>query len=122
MEICWFARHMNAAIVAASGTGLQAVSSGIHELGGGISQALGTGGRDLKADVGGITALQGLDLLARDPQTAVIVLISKPPAASVATTLLNAAQSSDKPVVVNFIGYPPPARRHGRDCPDARAA
>ncbi|MCB9154813.1 MAG: acyl-CoA synthetase FdrA, partial [Caldilineae bacterium] len=104
-------RRGKVGIVAASGTGLQAVSSGIHALGGGISQALGTGGRDLKADVGGITALQGLDLLARDPQTAVIVLISKPPAASVATTLLNAAQSSGKPVVVNFIGYPPPARR-----------
>ena len=104
-------RRGKVGIVAASGTGLQAVSSGIHELGGGISQALGTGGRDLKADVGGITALQGLDLLARDPQTAVIVLISKPPAASVATTLLNAAGSSGKPVVVNFIGYPPPSRR-----------
>ncbi|MCB9155415.1 MAG: hypothetical protein H6649_15330, partial [Caldilineae bacterium] len=104
-------RRGKVGIVAASGTGLQAVSSGIHELGGGISQALGTGGRDLKADVGGITALQGLDLLARDPQTAVIVLISKPPAANVATTLLSAARSSGKPVVVNFIGYPPPARR-----------
>ncbi len=98
-------------IVAASGTGLQAVSSAVHELGAGISQAFGTGGRDLKADVGGITALQALDLLARDPETAVIVLVSKPPAASVATTLLNAARSSGKPVVVNFIGYPPPARR-----------
>ena len=79
-------------IVAASGTGLQAVSSAVHELGAGVSQAFGTGGRDLKADVGGITALQALDLLGRDPQTAVIVLVSKPPAASVATTLLNAAQ------------------------------
>ncbi|MEZ4770390.1 MAG: acyl-CoA synthetase FdrA [Caldilineales bacterium] len=100
-------------MVAASGTGLQAVSSGIHGLGAGISQAIGTGGRDLKADVGGITALQALDLLARDPQTEVIVLVSKPPAASVAATLLGAAQSSGKPVVVNFIGYPPPARRLG---------
>ncbi|MCO5243706.1 MAG: hypothetical protein M9927_07740 [Anaerolineae bacterium] len=81
-------------------------------MGAGVSQAFGTGGRDLKADVGGITALQGLDLLARDPpDREVIVLVSKPPAAGVATTLLNAAQSTGKPVVVNFIGYPPPARR-----------
>ena len=100
-------------IVAASGTGLQAVSSAVHELGAGISQAFGTGGRDLKADVGGISTLQAVDLLGRDPQTAVIVLVSKPPAASVATTLLNAAQSSGKPVVVNFISYPPPARQLG---------
>lgn len=100
-------------IVAAAGTGLQAVTSAIHELGAGVSQALGTGGRDLKADVGGIAALQALDLLARDPQTAVIVLVSKPPAAAVATALLSAAQSTGKPVVVNFIGYPPPARQLG---------
>ena len=104
-------RRGKVGIVAASGTGLQAVSSAVHELGAGVSQAFGTGGRDLKADVGGITALQALDLLGRDPQTAVIVLVSKPPAAGVATTLLNAAQSTGKPVVVNFIGYPPPARR-----------
>lgn len=100
-------------IVAAAGTGLQAVSSAIHGLGEGVSQAIGTGGRDLKAEVGGITALQGLDLLARDPQTEVIVLVSKPPAASVVTTLLAAAQATAKPVVVDFIGYPPPARRLG---------
>ena len=100
-------------LVAAAGTGLQAVSSAIHELGAGVSQALGTGGRDLKAEVGGVTALQALDLLGRDPQTAVIVLVSKPPAAAVAAQLLAAAQSIAKPVVVNFIGYPPPARQLG---------
>jgi FdrA protein len=92
---------------------LQAVTSGIHALGGGISQAFGTGGRDLKADVGGITALQTLDLLGRDPQTDLVVLVSKPPAASVVTTLLAAAQAIGKPVVVNFIGYPPPGRQLG---------
>ena len=81
-------RRGSIGIVAASGTGLQAVSVEIHNLGGGISQAIGTGGRDLKDDVGGITALQALDLLARDRQTAVIVLISKPPSAKVAAQLL----------------------------------
>lgn len=100
-------------IVAASGTGLQAAASEIHHLGGGISQAFGTGGRDLSAEVGGISALQGLDWLARDPHTAVILLISKPPAAEVAAELLRAAQTCGKPVVINFIGYPPPGRRVG---------
>lgn len=71
-------------IVAASGTGLQAVASRVHALGGAISHALGTGGRDLKAEVGATTASQVLDLLARDPETGVIVLISKPPAPAVA--------------------------------------
>lgn len=100
-------------LVAASGTGLQAVSTEIHNLGGGISQAIGVGGRDLKAEVGGITTLQALELLQRDAETAVIVLISKPPADDVAATLLRAAQSGPKPVIINFIGYAPPGRRLG---------
>lgn len=100
-------------IIAASGTGLQAVTAGLHNRGAGISQAIGLGGRDLKGEVGGITALQALDLLARDPETALIVLISKPPAAATAARLLAAARNSGKPVVVNFIGYPPPTRHLG---------
>lgn len=100
-------------IVAASGTGLQSVASRVHVLGGAVSHALGTGGRDLKAEVGAITASQALDLLARDPDTGVIVLISKPPAPAVATRLLAQALDSGKPVVVDFIGQPPPARSLG---------
>jgi FdrA protein len=100
-------------LVAASGTGLQAVSSEIHNLGGGISQAIGTGGRDLKADVGGITALQAIRLLGQDRATRVIVLISKPPSPKVATQLLQAAQATGKQIVVNFIGFPPPGHKVG---------
>ncbi len=100
-------------LVGASGTGLQAITSQIHSLGGGVSHALGTGGRDLKLEVGAITAHQALDVLARDPDTRVIVLVSKPPAPDVATKLLAAAQATGKPVVVDFIGYPPPARKLG---------
>ena len=100
-------------LVGASGTGLQAATTHIHNLGGGISHAIGTGGRDLKSEVGAITAHQALDLLARDPETKVIVLISKPPASEVATGLLAAAQAIGKPIIVDFIGYPPPARKLG---------
>ena len=46
-------------IVGASGTGIQEVSCLIANNGGGISHAIGTGGRDLKAEVGGITTLDG---------------------------------------------------------------
>lgn len=98
-------------IVAASGTGLQAVACGIDARGQGISQALGTGGRDLSAEVGGATARAALDLLARDPETRVIVLVSKPPDPGVAARLLAAARATDKPVVVWFLGAAPPARR-----------
>jgi len=100
-------------LVGASGTGLQAVAAHIHNLGGGVSHAIGTGGRDLKSEVGAITAHQALDLLARDLETKVIVLISKPPSSEVATQLLAAAQSMEKPVVIDFIGYPPPAHKLG---------
>ena len=100
-------------LIGAAGTGLQAVTSRIHQLGAGISHALGTGGRDLKKEIGGVTALQSLDLLKRDSETRVIVMVSKPPDPEVATKLLSAARNTRKPVVVNFIGYSPPARKLG---------
>jgi FdrA protein len=106
-------RRGSIGLVGASGTGLQAITARLHELGAGVSQAIGTGGRDLKAEVGAITAQQALDVLARDPETKVIVLVSKPPAPDVATRLLTAAQTTGKPVVVDFIGYPPPGRKLG---------
>ncbi|HYX24736.1 MAG TPA: protein FdrA, partial [Thermoanaerobaculia bacterium] len=106
-------RQGNVGLIGASGTGLQAVTSHLHHLGAGVSQAIGTGGRDLSAAVGGITARQALDLLGRDPETRVIVLISKPPAPEVAARLLSAAQATGKPVVVNFLGLVPPLRRLG---------
>jgi len=111
-----FANHVrrgSIGVVGASGTGTQAVTVQIHNLGAGISHAIGTGGRDLKSEVGAITANQALDLLARDPETNVIVLVSKPPSPDVATQLISSAQQTGKPVVVYFIGYPPPAKKIG---------
>lgn len=98
-------RRGSIGLVGASGTGLQLVTARIHQLGGGITHALGTGGRDLSEAVGAVTTRHGLRLLADDPNTQVIVLISKPPAPAVATELLALAQKINKPVVVNFIGY-----------------
>ena len=46
-------------VVAAAGTGLQHVTSRIHQLGGGITQGIGTGGRDLSEKVGAVTFLPG---------------------------------------------------------------
>jgi len=111
-----FANHVRRGpigLVGASGTGLQAISSHLHSLGAGVSHAIGTGGRDLKSEVGGITSHQALELLANDPETRVIVIVSKPPAPDVATRLVTAAQSAGKPVVIDFIGYAPPARQLG---------
>jgi FdrA protein len=98
-------------IVAASGTGLQAIMVAVDDLGGGVTHAIGTGGRDLKDQVGAITAQQGLALLDSDPDTQVIVLASKPPSPRVAVQLMRLAQTLHKPVVINFLGYAPPARK-----------
>ncbi|WP_217521064.1 acyl-CoA synthetase FdrA [Vibrio metschnikovii] len=93
-------------IVAASGTGLQEATCRVHQLGFGISQALGTGGHDLHQDIGGISMLTGLQALIEDEQTKVIVLISKPPAQEIADKIIKVAQSTEKPVVVHFLGAP----------------
>lgn len=106
-------RRGNVGVVAASGTGLQTVACRVHAAGAGISHALGTGGRDLSAAVGGETAFAALGLLARDPGTRAIVLVSKPPAPEVARRLLLAARGAKKPVVVDFLGHPAPAVRLG---------
>ena len=100
-------------VVAASGTGLQALCSHLDALGSGVSQALGTGGRDLSAEVGGVAAGQAMALLGADPQTRVIVLVSKPPAPAVAGRLLAAAGAAGKPLVAWLVGVPLPARRVG---------
>jgi FdrA protein len=90
--------------VAASGTGLQAVASHVAQLGEGISHGIGVGGRDLSEAVGAPMSMLALQLLAADPATDVIVLISKPPAPRVMTELDALIRSVAKPVVVCCFG------------------
>jgi len=90
-------------IVGASGTGIQEISSIIHRLGGGISQAIGTGGRDLSSEVGGRMTRFGIEALARDPGTDVIVVVSKAPAPRVADAVLETLSTTGKPSVVHFV-------------------
>src|SRR5262245_22820812 len=78
-------------VVGASGTGIQEVTTLVHRLGGGISHAIGTGGRDLHAAVGGVTTLQALEALAADAATRVVLLVSKPASSNVAAAAPNAA-------------------------------
>lgn len=94
----------NIGIVGASGTGTQEVSVLIDKFGGGTSQVIGTGGRDLKEQIGGTMMLMGIDALEADAKTEVIVLISKPPHPSVAKKILERVKDCKKPVVVDFIG------------------
>ncbi|MBB6216900.1 succinyl-CoA synthetase alpha subunit [Anaerosolibacter carboniphilus] len=91
-------------IIGASGTGTQEVSVLIHKLGAGVSQVIGTGGRDLKKEIGGIMMMEAIKALGEDENTKVIVLISKPPAPEIAEQVLQLAKQTQKPVVVDFIG------------------
>ncbi len=95
-------------IVGASGTGTQEVCVMVHSYGEGISHAIGTGGRDLSQQVGGITMLQGIQALQNDPKTKVIVIISKPPHPEVMAKVIEATKQSSKPVIINFLGVDNP--------------
>jgi FdrA protein len=102
-------------LVSASGTGLQEVSTLVARLGGGVSQGIGVGGRDLDAAVGALGTLGAIDALEADSRTETIVLISKPPAPDVAARVLARVGASPKRFVVCFLGLeeaklPPNAR------------
>ena len=97
-------RRGSIGIVGASGTGIQEISSLVHQLGGGISQAIGTGGRDLSEAVDGRMTRFGIRALGEDPDTAVIVVVSKTPSPAVADKVNQTLVSTGKPAVVHFIG------------------
>jgi len=97
-------RRGRVGLVGASGTGLQQVSCLIDREGEGVSQLIGVGGHDLDERLGGLMMLAGIERLARDQGTSVIVLVSKPPSPEVARHVLDVARASGKPVVVNFLG------------------
>jgi FdrA protein len=91
-------------VVSASGTGLQEVTSLLDRWGLGVSQAYGTGGRDLKEAVGGRAALACLDRLAQDPGTRCLLFVSKPPAPSVRDRLVARFGELPFPAVACFLG------------------
>ena len=85
-------------LVAASGTGAQQVSCLLDMAGVGVSHVLGVGGRDLSEAVGGLATLDALALLDADPATERVLLVSKPPAPSVAAAVEEAAGKLSVPV------------------------
>src|SRR5438132_3380028 len=109
-------------VVGASGTGIQEVTSLVHRLGGGVSHAIGTGGRDLDAAVGGLTTLQALEALAADVDTRVALVVSKPPSPAVADAVLRAAVQTRKPVVACLLGYEGPTPTGVRATPTLEQA
>jgi FdrA protein len=99
-------------LVAASGTGLQAVACRLAALGEGISHGIGVGGRDLSAEVAGRMSCFALEVLSSDASTEAIVLVSKPPHPEVLPRLEAALAGLSKPAVVCCLGAP--ARPGGR--------
>ncbi len=97
-------RRGSVGIIGASGTGIQEVSCLIDRFGGGVSHAIGVGGRDLSREVGGLSTLMAVDMLDADPATESLVLISKPPPADLAAQVLERVSASRKPATICFIG------------------
>jgi succinyl-CoA synthetase alpha subunit len=92
-------------LVAAAGTGLQEVSVLLSEAGLGVSEALGVGGGDVKTKIGGLMTLQCIDALENDPQSEMVVVLSKPPDTEVKKTILDHMEKrTKKQYVTCFIG------------------
>jgi len=91
-------------VVGPSGTGLQEFTCLIHHLGSGISHAIGTGSRDLKDEIGGLTTLAALDLLEKEPTTKVVSIVSKPAGERTLSKLIMHLEKYTKPVVACFLG------------------
>ncbi|NIY47609.1 acyl-CoA synthetase FdrA [Cedecea colo] len=100
-------------IIGASGTGIQELASQIALHHHGVSHAIGLGGRDLSAEVGGISALTALSWLAADAQSKVLAFVSKPPAEAVRQKVIAAMQAIAKPVVALFLGAKVEKRQEG---------
>ena len=91
-------------IVGASGSGAQEVACIVEKAGSGISALIGTGGRDLYPQIGGLSMIRGMKRLAEDPETKVIVLVSKLADRAVMDKVLAEADKIEKPVVAIFLG------------------
>ena len=92
-------------IVAAAGTGAQEAMVLLDHWGAGVSHVIGVGGRDMSTEVGGRMARYGISTLREDPETDVILFVSKPPAPEVAASVL--ATEGEKPLVAALIGLDP---------------
>jgi len=92
-------------VIGASGTGIQEFTTLVHQAGCGISQAIGTGSRDLSDDVGGISMLSALDALEADSSTKTIAILSKPPGPLALASLIPRILQCPKTVVVCFLGW-----------------
>jgi FdrA protein len=93
--------------IGGAGTGLQEFTSQVHNAGGGISHAIGTGSHDLSGKIKGLTTLAALEALEANRETSVIAIISKPPEANTLAVLLDRIKTCKKQVVGCILGIDP---------------
>ena len=94
-------------IIGASGTGIQELTTIIDRLGEGVTNAIGIGGRDLRAEVGGITMMDMIDAMEDDDTVKVLIIMSKPPAQEVRDKISARLSNFTKPVITLFVGEKP---------------
>ena len=91
-------------ITGASGTGIQQLCCLLDAADVGVRHALGTGSRDLSVEVGAASTMSALAALDADPSVEVILVVSKPPAPTVAARVREAAAACATPVVIALLG------------------
>jgi FdrA protein len=89
-------RRGNVGIIGASGTGIQESSVLLDMCGSGVSHAIGVGGRDMHQEIGGLLTLQAIKALENDPETEVVLLVSKPVDNAVRDMILNTIKENAK--------------------------
>lgn len=89
-------RMGNVGIIGASGTGIQESSTLLDMCGSGVSQAIGVGGRDMHQEIGGLMTLQAIKALENDPETEVVLLVSKPVDNAVRNMIVNTIEKDAK--------------------------
>jgi len=96
-------RRGNIGIVSASGSGLQEVSTLIHKGGGGISQAIGVGGKDMLAPMDGLMSVQAIKMIFQESMTDCLVILGKKSSPLGRKKVLEAARTTGLPIIANFL-------------------
>ena len=91
-------------IVAAAGTGAQESACLLDAAGVGVSHIVGVGGRDLSADVGAVMFRSGMHLVAGDPATDTLLLVSKSPTPAGVSAIAGDLPDGVR-VVAAFVGW-----------------
>lgn len=104
LGFCNVVRPGGIGIAGAAGTGIQEAMAAVDASGGGISCALGTGGRDVTDEVCGLAMIQAIEALAEDTATAVLLVLGKPPEPAATGKVLETAARCGKPTVIHFVG------------------